>query len=85
MTADGVATFVPHTAQSLLCSAFRLTARRGEELRLPAEALAGLGVDPGVVVTAHPSSVLRGPAEEREKNFDVLVADLRFATGLRFS
>jgi DNA polymerase len=38
-----------------------------------------------VVVTAHPSSVLRGPAEEREKNFDVLVADLRFAAGLRFS
>lgn len=72
-------------AQSLLGSGFRLTAHRGEELRLPAEASAEVGIDPGVAVTAHPSSILRGPAEERTKNFDALVADLRFAAGLRSS
>lgn len=66
-------------AQSLLGSAFRLTAHRGEELRLPTE----LGVAPAVAVTAHPSSVLRGPAEERSTNFEALVADLRFAAALR--
>jgi uracil-DNA glycosylase family protein len=70
-------------AQSLLGSGFRLTAHRGEELRLPAEALNDLGVDPAVVATAHPSSVLRGPAEDRTRNFDALVADLRFAARLR--
>jgi len=39
----------------------------------------------GFRLTAHPSSVLRGPVEERSKNFDALVADLRFAAGLRSS
>jgi uracil-DNA glycosylase len=72
-------------SQSLLGSGFRLTAHRGEELRLPAETLRELGVDPGVAVTAHPSSILRGPADKRAKNFDALVADLRFAAGLRSS
>ena len=67
-------------AQALLGSGFRLTAHRGEELRLPAEP--DLGVDPSVVTTAHPSAVLRGPAEERTTNFNALVADLRFAAGL---
>lgn len=39
----------------------------------------------GFRLTAHPPSILRGPAEERGKNFDALVADLRFAVGLRSS
>ncbi len=67
-------------AQALMGSGFRLTAHRGEELHLPAEP--DLGADPSVVTTAHPSAVLRGPTEERAKNFDALVADLRFAAGL---
>jgi DNA polymerase len=65
-------------AQSLMGSTFRLTAHRGEELRLPAD----LDMDPAVVVSAHPSAVLRGPHEKREEAFDDLVSDLRFAYGL---
>lgn len=65
-------------AQSLMGSTFRLTAHRGEELRLPAD----LDMDPAVVVSAHPSAVLRGPREKREEAFDDLVSDLRFASGL---
>ena len=67
-------------AQALMGSGFRLTAHRGEELHLPAEP--DLGVDPSVVTTAHPSAVLRGPTEERAKNFDAVVAERRFAAGL---
>jgi uracil-DNA glycosylase family protein len=70
-------------AQSLMGGTFRLTAHRGEALRLPVDdAMTNLDVDPEVVVTVHPSSVLRGPPEDREKAFDALVADLRFAAGL---
>lgn len=70
-------------AQSLMGSTFRLTAHRGEELHLPqTDEIAALGIDPAVAVTAHPSSVLRGPPSEREKTFDALVSDLRFAAGL---
>jgi uracil-DNA glycosylase len=67
-------------AQSLMGSTFRLSAHRGEVLRLPDTD--GLAVDPQVVVTAHPSSVLRGPPEQRDKAFDALVSDLRFASSL---
>jgi DNA polymerase len=66
-------------AKALLGNDFRLTKHRGEVLRLPDE---GLGLDPEVVVTVHPSSILRGPAEQRDASFDGLVADLRFAAGL---
>ncbi|WP_326546734.1 UdgX family uracil-DNA binding protein [Mycolicibacterium sp. ND9-15] len=68
-------------AQSLLGSTFRLTAHRGEALRLPP--LEGIDIAPGVAVTVHPSSVLRGPPEDRQQAFDALVSDLRFAAGLR--
>ncbi len=67
-------------AQSLLGSAFRLTAHRGEVLHLPDTA--DLGFAPQVVATAHPSSVLRGPPEAREEAFEALVSDLRFAAEL---
>ncbi|OBK78023.1 UdgX family uracil-DNA binding protein [Mycobacterium sp. 1164985.4] len=67
-------------AQSLLGSKFRLTAHRGEALKLPS--IDEIDISPEVAVTVHPSSVLRGPLEEREKAFDALVSDLRFAAGL---
>ena len=70
-------------AKSLLGSSFRLTAHRGEALRLPAGGNPiDLDVDPQLVATAHPSSVLRGPPEGREDAFTALVADLTFAAGL---
>lgn len=68
-------------AKSLLGSAFRLTAHRGEALSLPSGDL-DLDFDPRVAVTVHPSSVLRGPPSDRDEAFDALVADLRFAAGL---
>ncbi|KUI34112.1 uracil-DNA glycosylase [Mycobacterium sp. IS-1590] len=68
-------------AQSLMGSKFRLTAHRGEALQLPETD--ELDVAPEVAVTVHPSSVLRGPPEDREKAFEALVSDLRFADGLR--
>jgi uracil-DNA glycosylase len=67
-------------AQSLMGNTFRLTAHRGEVLHLPDTD--GLAIDPHVVATAHPSSVLRGPPEQRDKAFDALVSDLRFAVSL---
>jgi uracil-DNA glycosylase len=67
-------------AQSVMGSTFRITAHRGEALRLPP--IDDIDLDPEVVVSAHPSSVLRGPPEDRQKAFDALVADLRFAAGL---
>ena len=65
-------------------SSFRLTQHRGEVLRLPADATESvLDVNPQVVATVHPSSVLRGPPEEKDKAFDALVADLRVAAKLK--
>ena len=62
---------------------FRLTAHRGKGLRLPTNDKAvQLDIDPQVVATVHPSSVLRGPPEDRATAFDELVADLRFAVRL---
>lgn len=67
-------------AKSLMGNDFRLTAHRGEVLQLPgADETVNLDFDPDVVVSAHPSSVLRGPPQDREKAFDALVSDLRFA------
>ncbi len=70
-------------AKALMGKDFRLTTHRGEALQLPkVEESTNLGIDPEVVVSAHPSAVLRGPPEDREKAFDALVSDLRFAAGL---
>jgi uracil-DNA glycosylase family protein len=67
-------------AKSLMGNDFRLTAHRGEALHMPkADETANLDLDPDIVVSAHPSSVLRGPPEDREKAFDALVSDLQFA------
>jgi DNA polymerase len=67
-------------AQSLLGSAFRLTAHRGEVLDLPDSV--ELDFTPRIVASAHPSSILRGPPDAREEAFEALVSDLRFAAGL---
>ena len=70
-------------AKSLMGSSFRLTAHRGEVLRLPAgDKKIDLDIDPRVVATVHPSAILRGPSEDREKAFDALVADLRVVAEL---
>ena len=71
-------------AKSLMGSSFRLTAHRGEVLRLPADDKnIDLDIDPRVVATVHPSAILRGPSEDREKAFDALVADLRVVAELQ--
>ena len=66
-------------AQSLMGSTFRLTTHRGEVLRLPDTD--GLAIDPHVVATAHPSSVLAA-LQNSAQAFDALVSDLRFAVSL---
>lgn len=68
-------------AKALLGNDFRVTAHRGEVLRLP-PGDAPSGVDPKIVATIHPSAVLRGPAEARQDNLAGLVADLRVAAEL---
>ncbi|HKV18689.1 MAG TPA: UdgX family uracil-DNA binding protein [Mycobacterium sp.] len=70
-------------AKALMGNDFRLTQHRGEVLRLPADdQKVQLDIDPKVVATIHPSAILRGPSEDREKAFDALVADLRVVAGL---
>jgi uracil-DNA glycosylase family protein len=61
-------------AKSLLGKDFRVTQHRGELLRLDS-VVGGRTFLP----TVHPSSILRGPAEEREANLAAFVADLRVA------
>ena len=56
-------------AKALFGSDFRVTAHRGELLD---SELAEI-----VTATVHPSSILRGPDEDREANRAALVADLR--------
>ncbi len=68
-------------AKSLLGSSFRLTAHRGEVLRLPPDARPA-AVNPDVVVSIHPSAVLRMSTEDRAAAYDSLVSDLRFAASL---
>jgi DNA polymerase len=63
-------------SKSLLGNDFRLTAHRGEVLRANAEGGPGT---PALVVTVHPSSILRGPPEQRTEALSGLVDDLRFA------
>jgi uracil-DNA glycosylase len=65
-------------AKSLMGSDFRLTAHRGETLRLPRDKKSvDLDIDPLIIATMHPSAILRGPQEDRETAFDALVDDLR--------
>ena len=57
-------------AKALLGSSFRLTQHRGEFLDSDLAEL--------VTATVHPSSILRGPSEERDARRESLVEDLRF-------
>ncbi|PXY21976.1 UdgX family uracil-DNA binding protein [Prauserella flavalba] len=57
-------------AQSLLGTDFRVSQQRGELLDLP-------GGEARVLATAHPSAILRAPAEDREQAYQELVKDLR--------
>jgi uracil-DNA glycosylase len=56
-------------AKALLGASFRVTQHRGE--------LLDSELAPIVAATLHPSSILRGPPEDREANRRALVADLR--------
>ena len=62
-------------AQALLGTSFKVTQHRGELLD-------DTGVAPHVLPTVHPSSILRGPPEDRRKNMDAFVADLSAAVPL---
>lgn len=66
-------------AKSVLGNDFRVTQHRGEVLHLPSGVTTG---EPELVATVHPSSLLRGPKEDRDIAFDGLVDDLRLAASL---
>lgn len=59
-------------AQALLGPSFKITQHRGE-------VLADTGFAPHVVPTVHPSSILRGPPEDRRRNLAAMVDDLKVA------
>jgi uracil-DNA glycosylase family protein len=61
-------------AQSLLGPGFRVSTQRGV-VSDPPDGL------PPVIATVHPSSILRGPEEERSARMDAFVADLELAAG----
>jgi uracil-DNA glycosylase len=66
-------------AKSLLSNGFRLTVHCGELLHPAADDDART---PYLVVTVHPSSILRGPPDQRDEAFSGLVNELRFAADL---
>jgi DNA polymerase len=65
-------------AQSLLGTAFRVLANRGERVRLPADGDVRLDPEPVIVATVHPSSVLRA-RDDRDAAFKSFVGDLHSA------
>ena len=69
-------------AKSLMGGDFRITAHRGEVLDLPAPPDTVLDIDPDVVVSIHPSAILRGPSAGRDAAYEGLLADLRLARSL---
>ena len=62
-------------AQSLLGAGFSVMRNRG----VVEPAVAGV---PAVVATVHPSSILRGPDDERRTRLNDFAADLRLAATL---
>jgi uracil-DNA glycosylase len=56
-------------AQALMGAQFRVTRDRGRPFPVPGAKV--------FFATVHPSSILRGPPEEREAGFKLLVADLK--------
>jgi DNA polymerase len=78
VTPDVVVLMGATAAKSLLGNDFRLTAHRQEVLRTR-DARDAPPVDAELIVTIHPSAILRCPSESRDEAMDGLVADLRFA------
>lgn len=66
-------------AQSLLGATFRVSAQRGQELRLPTSADVHMTPEPTVVATVHPSSVLRDRSDRHDEVYKSFVDDLRSA------
>jgi uracil-DNA glycosylase len=62
-------------AQSLLGTAFRVSAHRGQRVQLPAEAQLHVDPEPLVTATVHPSAVLRDH-DNRDQAFQLFVEDL---------
>jgi uracil-DNA glycosylase len=60
-------------AQALLGRQFRVTRERGRPVESPLAEV--------VLATIHPSAILRGDPEEREREYAAFVADLRTAAG----
>jgi DNA polymerase len=61
-------------AQSVLGREFRVTQHRGQ--------LVESGLAEAVTATIHPSAILRGEPDQRERELDAFVADLRFVASL---
>ena len=66
-------------AQSLLGADFRVSAQRGETIRLPAAVDVELDPEPIVVATVHPSAVLRDRSDSHDETYALFVDDLRSA------
>jgi uracil-DNA glycosylase family protein len=64
-------------AQSLLGATFRVSAQRGQELRLPSSVDVHVTPEPTVVATVHPSSVLRDRSDRHDEVYKSFVDDLR--------
>lgn len=64
-------------AQSLLGAAFRVSAQRGQALRLLESV--DLAPEPIVVATVHPSAVLRDRSDRHDEAYRLFVDDLRGA------
>lgn len=69
-------------AQSLLGAAFRVSAERGKELRLPSTVDLRLTPEPTVVATVHPSAILRDRSDQHDEAYRQFVADLRKASSV---
>jgi uracil-DNA glycosylase len=70
-------------AQSLLGTAFRVSAHRGEATRLATDIDVQLPAEPVVVATVHPSAVLRDRSGNRDEVYKSFVEDLRSADAQR--
>lgn len=66
-------------AQSLLGPAFRVSAQRGQVMRLPSAIDVRLAPEPVVVATVHPSAVLRDRSDRHDEAYKLFVDDLRSA------
>jgi uracil-DNA glycosylase len=72
-------------AQSLLGASFRVSAHRGEVLRLPDALHVQLLFEPAVLATVHPSAVLRDRSDRHDQAYKAFVTDLRTALSAQIS